>query len=397
MAAHNPYVGPKRSQWGSAFTAATTTSTVCVICSSLNASSFCIRLPVRAKTSLIQAGLLRELQEKEGFRVCLVRGFRGGHGASNRYLGNVFEALDGALPVDYRKEILPGTRLEEYLKTIIKVATEGAQHGSELVLIFDQFEEIFTLDPFDRDAKAEFFRELGQALKDRTRWALFSMREDHIAALDDYLHLLPTQLKTRYRLGLLERPQAREAIEQQAGKEGVKYAMGAADMLIDDLCQVRWQTQEGGAELRKGHVVEPVQLQVVSRRLWEHRFPQTIEPPATISEDDVRLVSVDRALEDFYADKARAAAHDAHTPERDLREWVGKLITPQGLRGQVMWEPQKSGGLINEAIEGLEDAHIVRLETRGDHRWYELTHDRLLKPIMDNNRTWWEKISRTCN
>jgi hypothetical protein len=74
-----------------------------------------------------------------------------------------------------------------------------------------------------------------------------------------------------------------------------------------------------------------------------------------------------------------------------VRDWIeNKLITPQGLRGQVMWEPERSGGLINDAIDDLEDAHIVRLEARGDRRWYELTHDRLLKPITDNNRAWTE-------
>lgn len=350
------------------------------------------------KTSLIQAGLLRELREKEGFRVCLIRGFRGAQGKPNRYLKNVYDALEDALPEAVRKRRDTAASLDEYLKGRPRVATEGPPDVEELVLIFDQFEEIFNIDPVDRDAKAEFFRELGRALRDRTRWALFSMREDHVAALDDYLHLLPTQLKTRFRLGLLERPQAQQAIEGPLGDlcgrgsdKCVNYEVGAAELIISDLCQVRQQTETGDVKPRQGHVIEPVQLQVVCYRLWEHRFPQGCDPPATISKADVRAVSVDSALEDFFADKAKAAALAVHVPERDVRDWVeSKLITSQGLRGQVMWEPGKSGDLINDAIDELEDAHIVRLEVRGDRRWYELTHDRLLRPITDNNRAWRE-------
>ena len=52
------------------------------------------------------------------------------------------------------------------------------------VLIFDQFEEILTLDPTDLQSKQEFFSQLGDALGASNRWALFSRREDYVAALD---------------------------------------------------------------------------------------------------------------------------------------------------------------------------------------------------------------------
>src|SRR5205823_3513253 len=59
----------------------------------------------------------------------------------------------------------------------------GNPTGPE-ILIFDQFEEILTADPTDLTAKAEFFRQVGAALRNRQRWALFSMREDYVPALD---------------------------------------------------------------------------------------------------------------------------------------------------------------------------------------------------------------------
>ena len=39
-------------------------------------------------------------------------------------------------------------------------------------LFFDQFEELFTADPIDLKQKAEFLEILGNALADRTRWAV---------------------------------------------------------------------------------------------------------------------------------------------------------------------------------------------------------------------------------
>lgn len=345
------------------------------------------------KTSLIQAGLLRELREKEGLRVLLVRGFRSGtaNGPRNRYLASVIEALHNALSPALRVSdiVTDDTPLDAYLKRRPKDPTEGHSSASEQALIFDHFEEVLTLDPFDRDAKIEFFRELGNLLKDRSCWALFSMREDHVVELDNYLHLLPTALKKRYRLGLLERPQALAAIVGPALELDVHYEKDAAELLVDDLRKVRRQTKTGVVEEPVGHYVEPVHLQVACLRLWELRFPEYLQPPATIATEHVKAISVDRALEDFYADKVRAAAGAAHVPERDVREWIEEqLITPRGIRGQVLWEPEKSGGLTNRAIEVLGDTHVVRLEARGERKWYELTHDRLIRPVSESNRAW---------
>jgi hypothetical protein len=55
----------------------------------------------------------------------------------------------------------------------------------------------------DTAARRIFFAQLGDALEESRRWALFVVREDYVAALDPYLRLLPTRLATTYRLDLL--------------------------------------------------------------------------------------------------------------------------------------------------------------------------------------------------
>ena len=84
------------------------------------------------------------------------------------------------------------------------------------MLIFDQFEEILTLDPADRDGQEVFFQELGSVLADGDIWALFSMREDYMGGLDPFLQYLPSYLQTRYRLDFLTTDAAKVAIQQPA-------------------------------------------------------------------------------------------------------------------------------------------------------------------------------------
>src|SRR5207248_11341236 len=83
---------------------------------------------------------------------------------------------------------------------------EEAEDGIEEVLIFDQFEEILTVDPSDEAAQRQFFTQVGKALQDRSRRALFAMREEFVASLDPFRPLVPTRLDSTYRLDLLRAP-----------------------------------------------------------------------------------------------------------------------------------------------------------------------------------------------
>ena len=98
-----------------------------------------------------------------------------------------------------------------------------------LVLIFDQFEELLTADSTDVEEKAAFLDQVGAALRDRGRWALFSMREDWIAGLDPFTRAIPTRFANTYRLDLLGEAAARAAITQPAADAGVHFSEAAAD------------------------------------------------------------------------------------------------------------------------------------------------------------------------
>lgn len=272
-AADNPYVGPRSFAYGeqlygrdrevAELTDVIVAQRVVLLYSPSGAG----------KSSMLEAAVRPRL-ERYDFRVLST--VRVGHEpppafddltVRNRYMLSTLLSLEEGRADDRQlsAEELSEITLEDYLQ-LLDTDVEDAEL-TEPCLIFDQFEELFTLDPTDIEAKTAFLREVGIVLRNRNRWAVFSMREDYIAQFDPYLALLPTRLKARYRLDQLGVEAARLAMRLPASLHGVEFSTEAADHLIDDLRKVR--VQRGGDIVEElGAYIEPVQLQVVCSQLW---------------------------------------------------------------------------------------------------------------------------------
>lgn len=349
------------------------------------------------KTSLIQAALFPQLRQEEFVVLPTMRvnsepptipqlpEARRAGPISNRYVLSTLLSLEEGQPREKRLPLaqLAGMTFAEYL------AQRADLQDKNPVLLFDQFEEILTTAPMERDAKYAFFEQIGEALRDRSRWALFSMREDYIAGLDPYIRPLPTRFSTRYRLDLLGTDAARAAIQKPARDGGAEFTATAADKLINDLRQVHIQRPDGTMETQPGLYVEPVQLQVVCLRLWNNLD----ETDTEITESDIAQVGdVNSALASYYQLRVSAVSVATDESERAIREWFDRqLITEAGVRGQVLMEPERSRGLSNAAIRMLENAHLVRADERRGATWFELAHDRLIEPIRSNNAAWFQE------
>jgi WD40 repeat protein len=349
------------------------------------------------KTSLIQAALIPRLM-KSKFQVLPVvrvnldsRDLATDSATHNRYVYSALLSLEEGLPVAQQVDAGRLARMSflDYLSQ-----RPGAEGGPGIqVLIFDQFEEILTLDPTDLAAKQEFFRQLGDALAAPKRWALFSMREDHVAALDPYKLPVPSRFGNTFRLDLLGEEAARQAIQQPARQAGVEFDDAAAGKLVDDLRRMRVQQPDGTLEPQLGPHVEPVQLQVVCHRLWETSRPDsqriTEEDLAAFGQVDQSLV--DQSLAEYYAQRVAAVAAETEISERRIREWFDRrLITEQGVRSTVLMGKERSGELANRAIQLLVNAYLVRGEKRGGVTWFELSHDRLIGPVRVDNAAWFK-------
>lgn len=352
------------------------------------------------KTSLIQAALVPRLLAADFSVLPLIRvGVEPPDDApaANRYLISTLLSLEEALPEDRQRPLadLLALGLDAYLASRPGAA---ASTGSE-VLIFDQFEEVLTSSLADQAAKAEFFAELGIALRDRRRWALFAMREEYVAALEPLARAIPTYLSNTFRLELLDPEAAIRAIQEPARVAGVTFEADAAGRLVDDLRRVTAQRPDGSAEVVLGQAIEPVQLQVVCLRLWE-RMPTGAavidmamieDQPGDIAaaQGAAPVSPVDRALMEYYAERVSAVAAACGVRERTVRDWCeAQLITADGMRGQVLQQQGSSAGLLNTAISGLIDAHLLRADKRRGTTWYELAHDRLIRPIRRDNAAW---------
>ena len=328
------------------------------------------------KTSLIQAGLWPRLQVtfrvRPPIRVNSIP--NSSRTSTNRYVFSTLRSLDpsGSLDVSSR-------RLSDHHSV-------GDETKPEL-WIFDQFEEVLSLDPIDHNEKQLFFEQLAEALGDteEPRWALFAMREDYLGAMEPYLKLLPTGLSARFRLELLDSDAARQAIQKPAGVSGLGFTDAAARKLVDDLRRVRVDRPDGPEQVL-GPYIEPVQLQVVCRQLWDELPRMT----TTIDEEHIdELGNVDRALSRYYETQVRKVVDETGMDESVLRGWFDQeLITERGFRDQTSRGPGNGGKRTDRALQILTDAHIIRAERRRDVSWYELTHDRLLEPLQTSNRTW---------
>jgi len=334
------------------------------------------------KTSLVQAALVPMLEDREFAVLPVVRvgtapeaGFAG-----NRYLRSTLLSLEEGLP---REIHLPAAELDGL--SLASYLAARVRDDADPVLIFDQFEEVLTRDPTDIAAKHAFFEQLGAALRERRYRALFSMREDYVAALEPYLRHLPTRLSVHFRLDLLGVEGARQALAEPPRAAGVIFPDALVSRLIDDLRVVNVQQADGAIVQQLGPSVEPVQLQVLGLRLWQRLGPDA----DTIGADDLAAVGdVNSALGDYYAEQVAAVAA-AGGNERAVRAWFDReLITPQGVRGQVLQGAKESAGLDNRAIRALIDAYLVRAEPRRGATWFELAHDRLIAPIRASNIAW---------
>lgn len=349
------------------------------------------------KTSLIQAAVL-PLLTGDGFRpVGPVRVDKPPPRGDirNRYVHSIAHyLLDGSRENRHELEQLT---LGEVLGRYTHAGQEAA--GSEApspaggegpwVLLLDQFEEILILDPTDWTVKEQFFDDLREVLDEGPWWVLFGMREDFMGGLGRYLDQIPGHLRTTYRLDFLSRAEADAAIRIPADSMDVTFEDGAVELLIKRLAQVQVDAPDETPTWLPTSYVEPFQLQVACSRLWDQvRADHPDGQFSMISRDDIKKLDVDRALSQYYSDAVAKVAHGTETPESAIRDWFeSQLITTSmpRLRSQTMKLPVADKP---DVVRQLEDAYLVREDSRGGVTWYELGHDRLIMAVVNSNKDW---------
>jgi hypothetical protein len=255
------------------------------------------------------------------------------------------------------------------------------------VLVFDQFEEIFTrgLDlPAWKPHVEVFLDELGDLVQGRAPAALkaeieqevekagrydfvhhryrviLSLREDYLALIEGLRERMPAIAAGRYRLLPMNGEQGFRVADQTNGRlvpsdVAHKIVRFAAGRDLDE-------TTPPLAELK----VDPSLLGLFCRELNELRKAARL--PA-ITEDLVRR-NRGNILESFY-EGCMSAVH----PE--LRRFVeDELVTVRGHRdSRAAEDALLRPGVTPEDLSKLVNARLLRIEDRGGTRRIELTHD----------------------
>jgi hypothetical protein len=338
------------------------------------------------KTSLVRAGLIPLLQE-EGipWTRCRVGGLDPSAFDEER-TKNYFVA--NALMTGFNLDAAEAARITTFTQ-----AFENLENSAEHLLVLDQFEELFTNYPHRWTDRESFFEHLSDLLEAKARVRiLFVIREEFISRLETFAHHLPEEFQIRLFLERLNKEQAAQAVRGPFATADVEFDSDKTlDFLIDNLRLQKFQfgmsTPSGNAAMLqeyKGEFVEPVQLQVVCRTLAagiEKTGKRQID-----REIIDKFGDPSRSLIRFYEDGLAEVAREHGVRRGRLRRWFDqRMITAGGTRGTVFMGARETAGLPNDAVRGLEAAHLIRSEQRAGGTWYEVTHDRLIDPIRRSN------------
>jgi hypothetical protein len=269
------------------------------------------------------------------------------------------------------------------------------ESGATLIplLIFDQFEEIFTLaqsDDAGRARAARFIEELADLVENRPPKSLeakleedeaaaerfdfsrsdyrvlIALREDYLAPLESLKKSMPSISQNRLRLAPMTGAQALAAV-LQPGKRLVSDEVAAAI--------VRFVA--GGAELANAEV-EPSLLSLICRELNDARIAQGRSEISL----DLLAGSHTSILGNFYE---RSLADQPAAVRRIIED---DLLTSSGYRENVAEERLLSRFNAVGAAPGtlgiLVNRRLLRIEERLDVRRVELTHDVLCGVVKES-------------
>jgi len=279
------------------------------------------------------------------------------------------------------------------------------EHGQTLIplLIFDQFEEIFTLaqtDDFGRARASRFIADLSDLVENRPPKTLearlehddaaaecfdfarsdyrvlIALREDYLAPLEGLKSSMPSITQNRLRLAPMTGTQALEAVRRPGGR-----------LVSEDVAEAIVRFVAGGAEIANAEV-EPSLLSLICRELNDKRLAEG-RPEISL---DLLAGSHATILAQFYE---RSLADQPDAVRRVIED---ELLTESGFRENIAEERIVSlfngAGAAPGTLALLVDRRLLRIEERLDVRRAELTHDVLCAVVKSSRDLRHEREAR---
>ena len=343
------------------------------------------------KTSLLRAGLVPRLRG-EGFCPVYVRVDYNAESPppSEQIKQAIFRTATAAGHWTRPGTAIEGESLWEFLHHRGDLLRDSSGRTLLPLLIFDQFEEIFTLaqaNAAGRLRAKQFLEDLADLVENRPPAVLearldhdeaaaaefdfahagyrilIALREDYLANLESVKGIMPSITQNRMRLARMTGAQALSAVVKPGGR-----------LVSQEVAESIVRFVAGGAELANAEV-EPSLLSLICRELNTVRQAQG----RTEISADLLAGSRDTILSEFYE---RALADQPAGVRRIIED---ELLTDSGYReswaeGRVV-KALAAAGAAPDALAKLVDRRLLRIEERLDTRRVELTHDVLCSVV----------------
>src|SRR5689334_13129637 len=321
------------------------------------------------KTSILRAGIVPKLRP-EGYCPVYVRidYARESPEPSEQIKQAVYRATEASGTWTQSGVAVAGESLWEFLHHRDDVLRDASGKTLIPLLIFDQFEEIFTLaqtDDFGRRRATEFVEDLADLVENRAPKALeakiekdeaaaerfdftrgdyrilIALREDYLAHLEGFKPEMPSITQNRMRLARMTGAQALDAVLKPGGK-----------LVSEEVAESIVRFIAGGSELPNAEV-EPSLLSLICRELNNARIAQG----RTEISADLLAGSRDTILSEFYE---RALADQP----AGVRQFIeDEMLTESGFRESLAEERVRKGfaavGAATDALAKLVDRRLL--------------------------------------
>ena len=337
------------------------------------------------KTSILRAGIVPRLRA-EGYCPVYVRiDYSPDSPAPSEQIKQaIFRATQSSGQWTQAGVAVAGESLWEFLHHRDDVLRDASGRTVIPLLIFDQFEEIFTLaqgDDFGRKRAAQFIEDLADLVENRPPAALearmdrdeatveqfdftrsdyrilIALREDYLAHLEGLKATMPSITQNRMRLARMTGAQALDAVLKPGGS-----------LVNEEVAESIVRFIAGGSELRNAEV-EPSLLSLICRELNNARIGQG----RTEISAALLAGSRDTILSEFYE---RALADQPPGVRKFIED---EMLTESGFRESLAEERVAkafaAAGAAPDALATLVNRRLLRIEERLDLRRVELTHD----------------------
>jgi hypothetical protein len=344
------------------------------------------------KTSLLRAGLVPRLRGADFCPVYVRIDYAPESPSPSEQIKQaIFRATAEAGHWTRPGSAIEGESLWEFLHHREDLLRDANGHTLMPLLIFDQFEEIFTLGQADdagRLRAKQFLEDLADLVENRPPAALekrldeddeaaaqfdfaradyrvlIALREDYLAHLESVKDIMPSITQNRMRLARMNGAQALSAVVKPGG-----------NLVSQEVAEAIVRFVAGGSELANAEI-EPSLLSLVCRELNSTRQAQGRREISA----DLLAGSRDTILSEFYE---RALADQPTGVRRVIED---ELLTESGYRESLAEERVRkaldAAGASSDALPTLVNRRLLRIEERLDMRRVELTHDVLCSVVL---------------